>query len=106
MRRLDRSDAVFQTGAGDPLTKRVLRRHFLEAVAACGDLPTEKKGVRFHDLRHTYASLALQSGVPLASVSRILGHTCLQTTMRYAHWCPDDRREAAQRVGKALALLG
>ncbi|MEQ8738657.1 MAG: tyrosine-type recombinase/integrase, partial [Hoeflea sp.] len=41
--------------------------------------------VRIHDLRHTYASNALAAGVPIEMVGKLLGHTQIQTTMRYAH---------------------
>lgn len=45
--------------------------------------------VRVHDLRHTYASWLVQDGVPIAEVSRLLGHASITTTMRYAHFAPD-----------------
>lgn len=41
--------------------------------------------VRFHDLRHTTASLLINAGVPLYTVGAILGHKSAQTTKRYAH---------------------
>jgi integrase len=41
--------------------------------------------VRFHDLRHTTASLLINAGVPLFTVGAVLGHKSLQTTKRYAH---------------------
>ena len=94
VRKIDGEDHVFQFD-GRPWTGKLVRGHFLRAVRACKELPEHKRRVRFHDLRHTYASLGVQNGVPLATMSRILGHSCLQTTMRYAHWCPDDRAEAA-----------
>jgi integrase len=50
--------------------------------------------VRIHDLRHTYASNAVSSGMPIQMVGRLLGHTQLQTTMRYAHVLDDDLRQA------------
>jgi site-specific recombinase XerD len=41
--------------------------------------------MRLHDLRHSFASDALMSGVPLAVVGKVLGHRRPQTTARYAH---------------------
>jgi integrase len=66
-------------------------------------LPEDKARVRLHDLRHSFASLALKKGVPLPTLSRMLGHRSIHMTMRYAHLCPDDRRLAAAAVGEAFA---
>jgi len=53
--------------------------------------------LRIHDLRHTYASLALQRGVPLLVVSRQLGHASIAITAdTYGHLVPDATREAAE----------
>ena len=41
--------------------------------------------VRIHDLRHTFASVAVSSGTPLYEVGRLLGHASIQSTQRYAH---------------------
>lgn len=41
--------------------------------------------VRLHDLRHTFASLAIKQGVDLYTVSKLLGHKDIKTTTRYAH---------------------
>jgi integrase len=66
-------------------------------------------GVRIHDLRHTYASNAVSAGMPIQMVGRLLGHTQLQTTMRYAHLADDPVRRAAeqnaQRLGSALNVM-
>lgn len=43
------------------------------------------EGVRIHDLRHTFASLAIKQGVDLYTVSKLLGHKNIATTTRYAH---------------------
>jgi integrase len=59
--------------------------------------------VRIHDLRHTYASNAVCSGIPLQMVGRILGHSVLQTTLRYAHLADEPVRRAA---AENAALLG
>ena len=62
--------------------------------------------VRIHDLRHTYASNAIAQGVPIAMVGKLLGHTQIQTTMRYIHLADTATRVAAAQVaeliGKAL----
>jgi integrase len=58
--------------------------------------------LRFHDLRHTYASLLISDGVSLNVIGRLLGHTQAQTTMRYAHLADEPLREATNRVGKRI----
>lgn len=63
--------------------------------------------VRIHDLRHTYASNAVSSGMPIQMVGRLLGHTQIQTTMRYAHLADDPVRRAAEENAERLnAFVG
>lgn len=57
-------------------------------------------GVRFHDLRHTAASLLIQEGVDLYRIGQILGHSSLQTTKRYAHLAVESLREAMGTLGR------
>lgn len=57
-------------------------------------------GTRFHDLRHTAASMLIQAGVPLYTVGMILGHSDTRTTKRYAHLAVGDLREAMGKLGK------
>ncbi len=59
--------------------------------------------VRVHDLRHTMASHAVMNGVPVPVVSRLLGHSNVQMTLRYAHLADRDIEAAAERVGDAMA---
>ena len=52
------------------------------------------KDLRFHDLRHTAATLMITGGVDLVTVSQILGHSDIKMTMRYAHPTPENKRRA------------
>ena len=64
--------------------------------------------VRIHDLRHTFASGGLLVGEGLAMIGKLLGHTQVQTTARYAHLAADPIKQAATKISDrlALALLG
>jgi integrase len=55
-------------------------------------------GVRFHDLRHSFASLLVGEGLSLPIIGRMLGHTKAQTTNRYAHLADAPLRDAAEKV--------
>ena len=61
--------------------------------------------VRLHDLRHTHASQAVLNGVPVPVVSRLLGHSDVRTTLRYAHLGDREIEDAAERVGQAIAAI-
>ena len=63
------------------------------------------EGVRLHDLRHTHASHAVMNGVPVPVVARLLGHSDVRTTLRYAHLGDREIEQAAERVGQAIADL-
>lgn len=64
------------------------------------DMPT----VRFHDLRHSCASLLVNMGVPLNVIRDILGHTTVKTTERYAHLETSAQRDALDKLGSAITL--
>ena len=70
--------------------------------------PSPKAGrvaeVRFHDLRHTFATLALQNGVDIKTVSGMLGHFSAGFTLdTYAHVTTSAKREAAKTMGNILS---
>ena len=56
------------------------------------------EGVRIHDLRHSFASRALALGESLTMIGKLLGHTQVQTTARYAHLARDSIHTAAARI--------
>ena len=62
----------------------------------------ELEGVRLHDLRHTFASLAAKNGLSLQIIGAQLGHKSQETTARYAHLCDRTLRDAANMVGKSI----
>ena len=63
---------------------------------------TKRPKVTFHSLRHTAASLMVAAGIPLLDVARILGHSTLAVTMRYAHFAPQSGRAAIEALAEAL----
>lgn len=58
--------------------------------------------LRIHDLRHSFASHAIMSGESLLTVSRLLGHSRIQTTARYAHLADDLLLDRAEQIGALI----
>ena len=59
--------------------------------------------VRLHDLRHSYASMALLNGESIRAVGRLLGHERPSTTLKYAHLSDASVREAVDALASVLA---
>ena len=59
--------------------------------------------VRLHDLRHSFASRALALGETLPVIGKLLGHSDVETTARYAHLARDSIHEAAERIADSIA---
>ena len=75
------NDLIFPTSHGTPQDSNNIRREFYKLLDESG-LPR----IRFHDLRHTTASMLLNHGVPVIVVSRILGHSKSSVTLDlYGH---------------------
>ena len=64
--------------------------------------------MRLHDLRHSYASRALALGESLPMIGKLLGHSKIETTARYAHLARDSVQESAARIADSIAadILG
>ena len=104
LRHHELTEQVF-TYKGKPLKK--IRNAFLLACKRA-----KIKNLRFHDLRHTFATRLVLSGVDLATVSKLLGHSTIQMTMRYSHPTPEalkravcalDTTKLEKTVGKSVS---
>ncbi len=92
------SGLVFTTSLGTALHPRNLTRSFKRLID-----DAKLKEIRVHDLRHTYASLALQRGTPVEIVSERLGHSSVGFTLdTYRHLYEAERREAAVSLDDLL----
>lgn len=98
-RKVGNSPWVFPSPNGGPISPDSVL-HMLHRVLKRAGLPK----VRFHDLRHTFATLALQNGVDVKTVSGMLGHFSAGFTLdTYAHITSAAQRQAAQTMGSVLA---
>ena len=94
------SDYVFPSSTGGPISPDSVN-NMLHRVLKRAGLPS----IRFHDLRHTFATLALQNGVDIKTVSGMLGHFSAGFTLdTYAHVTTSAQKEAARTMGNVLAV--
>ena len=87
-------DLVFPNALGEHLDGSALRRRFYAAMTRA-----ELKRIRFHDLRHTFGTLAVQA-FPLTDVKAFMGHAYISTTMIYVHHVP--QHDAAEKLSAVL----
>ena len=98
-KKVGNSPWVFPSPNGGPISPDSVL-HMLHRVLKRAGLPK----VRFHDLRHTFATLVLQNGVDVKTVSGMLGHFSAGFTLdTYAHITSAAQRQAAQTMGSVLA---
>jgi integrase len=92
----DRDDElVFPGELGTYLDGSALRRRFVAACARASLRP-----VRFHDLRHTFGTLAVRGAESIVELQNWLGHAEVRTTMRYTHY--REQQDAAERLARAF----
>ena len=98
-KKVGSSPWVFPSPTGGPISPDSVL-HMLHRVLKRAGLPR----VRFHNLRHTFATLALQNGVDIKTVSGMLGHFSAGFTLdTYAHVTGAAQRQAAQTMGNVLS---
>jgi site-specific recombinase XerD len=89
--RLLKTELVFPSRTGTSLDPNHLRRALRIAITRA-----DLQDVHFHDLRHTFATRLVQSGVDLYKVQRLLGHKSPIMTQRYAHHYPESLRDGVE----------
>ena len=87
---------VFPSPVKDGKPRFGVQRQFGSAVKKA-----EIENIRFHDLRHTFASHLVMNGVDVMTVKELLGHASLTMTMRYTHLAPDHRLRAIKTLDSA-----
>jgi len=96
-------DVVFCDPVGRPLRRRNDQRRSFKPLLTKAECPE----IRFHDLRHTYATLALANGVPIRVVSDTMGHSRSSVTIdTYAHVLPSQERLAADKMDAVFGRIG
>jgi len=94
----EENDLIFAREDGAPVEPRYVAERF-EVFLKAAKLPR----IRFHDLRHTHATLALQAGVHPKVVQERLGHSDISITLQtYSHVLPGMQEEAAEQVAALL----
>ncbi len=86
-----KSNYVFYNGSGNPYNARNLLRAFYSAMRKA-----EVHGLRFHDLRHTFATRLVQEGVDVYAVQRLGRWKNISMVMRYAHHYPESLRAGVE----------
>jgi integrase len=92
------SGAVFSTSIGTTIDPDRLNKHYKSLLGRAG-----LRDQRFHDLRHTAATLMLRDGLPVHEVSAVLGHAQTSTTLNvYSHVLPGVNERAAATMERLL----
>lgn len=92
------------TAGHDPQTGKAIIKNVLAKTQKECKKAGITENVRFHDLRHTFATLAIQNGVDAKTVSSILGHYSAGFTLdTYTHVTGEMQKDAAKRVGNMIA---
>jgi integrase len=83
-----------------------IKRTWQQVCAAAGIATAGIKGLKIHDLRHSFASQLVSSGASLEMIGALLGHSRPSTTQRYSHMFQDPQRLAVEQVGAIIVKAG
>jgi integrase len=100
-RREEDCPHVFPSGLAEGKPLANVRRTWARAKREAG-LPED---LRVHDLRHSFASTLANAGIELFEIGRVLGHSQLSTTTRYAHHAPERLVATAGAAARAWDLI-
>ncbi|TKH05452.1 site-specific integrase [Peribacillus simplex] len=93
-------DLVICTKSGKPMIPRNFRKEFYNLTEKIG-LPK----IRFHDLRHTHATILIQQNVNVKLISERLGHADIETTLNtYSHVLPDMQKSVSEKLDKIIEM--
>lgn len=92
------ADTFIVSGTTSPVAPRLLRTHFHRLCRSIG-IPD----IRFHALRHSFASRCIAAGCDVKTVSSLLGHSSVSTTLElYVHPTLEQKRRAVEKSGKLI----
>ena len=101
------SHKTYRDGKLFPILTNQKTNSYLKEIA---DLCGIKKKLTFHLARHTFATMSLSKGVPIESVSKMLGHTNIRTTQIYARITnkkiEHDMEQLSEKLGKFNSAMG
>ena len=92
-------DLIFPNQSGDPLDRGYVLKNYFSPTLETAGLPK----IRFHDLRHSYASLLIDQGENIKYIQNQMGHSKASVTLDiYAHLFDEDNPEAANRLDEKI----
>lgn len=94
------SGSVLQTPGGKTVEPRLMQHHFARYISAC-----QLDKTNFHALRHTFATRCVEAGFDVKTLSEILGHTDVKTTLnRYVHSSHEQKKRNMEKLQPFIAI--
>lgn len=94
------NDYIFCDKFGNPLDPKLLPRNFKSVLKKAG-----LRKIKYHSLRHTYATRLFEADVPIKIVQALMGHSDITTTMNiYTHVMPEQKSQAAEKINNLFVL--